>query len=169
MKRLLLIAAFFMALAPVAPANAHTTLVGSNPPTGAIISTWPHQLTLTFGEPLEIITGQEINFVTVHNAQGDDLLAGAPQVSSTVITVPVKANSVPGLVLVNYRVAAADGHVLDGEYTFSFQRSGGTTSANPTASTSHHGNKNTAVYSATTVLIVSALLAGVWIYRRRKP
>ena len=85
------------------------------------------------------------------------------------VTVPVKANSVPGLVLVNYRVAAADGHVLDGEYTFSFQRSGGTTSANPTASTSHHGNKNTAVYSATTVLIVSALLAGVWIYRRRKP
>jgi len=165
MRRILLALATIALATSIQPASAHTTLERANPAVGSIIQKWPAHFTLTFGEPLEIIRGQEINFVSVHNANGDDLTGPTPQVSSTEITVPVKSDVVPGLVLVNYRVVAADGHVLEGEYTFSFQSAGGAS----TVPVTHHSNKNTAVYSATTVLIVFSLLAGVWIYRRRKP
>ena len=166
MKRALLLIS--ISLIPMSSAFAHTTLESASPAVGAIIQTWPSDLSLTFGEPLEQIKGKELNFVTVHGADGSDLVAAAPTITSTVITVPVKANKVPGLVLVNYRVVAADGHVLDGEYTFNYQSASAAAQPISHNSISRHGNKNTAVYSATTVLIVISLLAGIWIYRRRK-
>ena len=171
-RRALLAAILLLSVIPVFPAlpvipvnmaSAHTTLESATPAVSSIIQSWPQALTLTFGEPLELIKGQKLNFVTVHGADGSDLGSGLPMVESTKITVPVKVNKVPGVVLVNYRVVAADGHVLNGEYTFNFQSA----SANNQPK-QHHGDKNTAVYSATTVLIVLSLLAGVWIYRRRK-
>jgi len=165
-RRALLAAILLLSVIPVIPVNmasAHTTLESATPAVSSIIQSWPQALTLTFGEPLELIKGQKLNFVTVHGADGSDLGSGLPMVESTKITVPVKVNKVPGVVLVNYRVVAADGHVLNGEYTFNFQSA----SANNQPK-QHHGDKNTAVSSATTVLIVLSLLAGVWIYRRRK-
>ncbi|MSW98249.1 MAG: hypothetical protein F2815_00050 [Actinobacteria bacterium] len=152
----------FLLLAPI-PAQAHTDLVSGTPENGVLVSTWPAEITLTFNEPLQVVDGKNSNAVTVHNAIAEELSAGDISVEGPTITVPVKANTTPGLVLVSYRVASADGHVVEGEYTFSF----GEVSATPVPYTVKK-NSNTAIYGASTVLIVLTGLFGIWAYRRRK-
>ena len=165
-------ASLLIAILPSA-ANAHTSLISAIPANGSVVNTWPTQLVLNFGEPLELVSGKQVNFVQVNNANAEVLNNGPIKVTATQIVVPVLSNKVQGPVLVNYRVAAADGHVVEGEYTFSLgipALSDNTSNTPVTQSTVHaHGtNKSTAVYGATTVLIVLGLLFGLWAYRKRK-
>ena len=101
--------------------------------------------------------------VTNANAQS---LEGATKVDGAVLTVAVSPNSVDGPVLVNYRIAAADGHVLDGEFSFNYKNGA---SATPyTTQQPHHGStKNFALIASSTILIVFGLLFGIFIYRRK--
>jgi methionine-rich copper-binding protein CopC len=145
------------------PAQAHTELVSSTPDNGAVITTWPTQVSLTFSEDLQNIAGKNSNVATVHNAIAEELNAGDISVVGPTITVPVSENSTPGLVLVSYRVASADGHVVEGEYTFNYGE------ANVTGTPYTVKKKsNTAIYGASTVLIVLTGLFGIWAYRRRR-
>jgi cation transport ATPase len=60
-------------------------------------------------------------------------------------------------------VASADGHVVEGEYTFNYGE------ANVTGAPYTVKKKsNTAIYGASTVLIVLTGLFGIWAYRRRR-
>jgi methionine-rich copper-binding protein CopC len=162
-KRLVLLATLiFVGLTPSA-AMAHTELVSSTPENGSVVTTWPAQVQLTFSEPLQIIAGKNSNSVTVHNSVADELNAGAISVDGPTITVPVTANAKPGLVLVSYRVASADGHVVEGEYTFNY--GSGTEVGTPYTVKK---KSNTAIYGASTVLIVLTGLFGIWAYRRRR-
>jgi len=159
---ILLVALSLMALTPNS-ASAHTELVSSSPENGAVITTWPTQVSLTFSEDLQNIAGKNSNVVTVHNAIAEELNAGDISVVGPTITVPVSENSTPGLVLVSYRVASADGHVVEGEYTFNYGE------ANVTGTPYTVKKKsNTAIYGASTVLIVLTGLFGIWAYRRRR-
>jgi len=170
MKKLFSLAAVTALIFVPSVANAHTSLTSSVPANGSVVTSWPNQIVLNFGEPLELISGKQVNFVQVTNSSAEALNDGPIKVTSNQIVVPVLPDKTPGLVLVNYRVAAADGHVVDGEYTFSFGLNDTTSNPQVTQSTVHaHGtNKNTAVYGATTVLIVLGLLFGLWAYRKRK-
>jgi methionine-rich copper-binding protein CopC len=170
MKRMILGATALLLVVTPALAQAHTSLTSAVPANGTVINAWPSQLVLNFGEPLELVSGKEVNFVQVNNANAELLNNGPIQVTSNQIVVPVLPNTVQGPVLVNYRVAAADGHVVEGEYTFSLGLTDTTSNTPVTQSTVHaHGTtKNTAVYGATTVLIVLGLLFGLWAYRKRK-
>jgi len=159
---ILLVALSLMALTPNS-ASAHTELVSSSPENGAVITTWPTQVSLTFSEDLQNIAGKNSNVVTVHNAIAEELNAGDISVVGPTITVPVSENSTPGIVLVSYRVASADGHVVEGEYTFNYGE------ANVTGTPYTVKKKsNTAIYGASTVLIVLTGLFGIWAYRRRR-
>ena len=146
-------------------ASAHTTLISSDPVHDTTIQSWPDQITLTFGEPLQVLAGAQINKVSVTNASAQSL-EGETSVDGAVLHVAVQPNTVDGPVLVNYRVAAADGHVLDGEFTFSYKND-----AVPTLYSTqqpHHGtSKNFALVATSTVLIVFGLLFGIFIYRRK--
>ena len=168
-KSLVFLGSVLLATVP-ATAQAHTSLVSAVPANDSVVNTWPTELVLNFGEPLELISGKQVNFVTVNNAKAEVLNNGPIKVSATQIVVPVLQDKVQGPVLVNYRVAAADGHVVEGEYAFSYGLVDSTSNPPVTQSTVHaHGtNKNTAVYGATTVLIVLGLLFGLWAYRKRK-
>jgi len=162
-KRLVLLATLlFVGLTPSA-AMAHTELVSSTPGNGAVVATWPSHISLTFNEDLQVIAGKNANLVTVHNAIAEELTAGDISVAGPTITVPVGANASPGLVLVSYRVASADGHVVEGEYTFNYG-SGSEVSVPYTVKQ----KSNTAIYGASTVLIVLTVLFGLWAYRRRR-
>jgi len=165
--RVLFVAAFFLAMPTIT--SAHTTLISSNPANGSTIQIWPTSLELTFAEPLQKFSAKKVNFVSVNNARSEPLNFGEILVKNNVITIPVKENLTPGLVLVNYRVAAEDGHVLNGEFAFNFRSTtpgGGLVSS--TAITSTHGSSgSTAIYGASTVLIVLTLLFGIWAYRKR--
>jgi len=157
----------FLLIAPVA--SAHTTLVSSNPLHDTTIEQWPDHFTLTFAEPLQILNGAEINKVSVTNAKVESL-EGATTVDGAVLTVAVSPNEVDGPVLVNYRVVAADGHVLDGEYAFNY-KNGVVTAPSTTQQlhqTSHGSVKNLTLIATSTTLIIIGLLFGLFAYRRKK-
>lgn len=152
-------------------ASAHTTLVSSDPAHDTTIDQWPDHFTLTFAEPLQILKGAEINKVSVTNAKVESL-EGATTVDGAVLTVAVSPNEVDGPVLVNYRVVAADGHVLDGEYAFNYKNGAVTaplTTQQPhqTSQTNHGTSKNLALIATSTTLIVIGLLFGLFAYRRK--
>jgi methionine-rich copper-binding protein CopC len=165
MKRsALLLSTLCLVLSPTL-GYAHTTLISSDPKPDSIVQSWPDHLTLTFGEPLQTLTGAEINKVSVTNASAESL-DRSTTVKGAVLTVSVAPNSAEGPVLVNYRIAAADGHVLDGEYSFSYKK--GVTVAPTSAPQSHHSSKNFAIVATSTTLIVLGLLFGIFIYRRNR-
>ena len=163
MKRCIgVLAALILTIAPVA--CAHTSLISSDPVHDTTIQQWPAHITLTFGEPLQVITGAQINQVNVTNAKAESL-EGATTVNGAVLTVKVSPNSSEGPVLVNYRVAAEDGHIFDGEYTFSYKN--GVAAAPISVPPPHHSSKNLRIVSISTVLIVAGLLFGIVVYRRK--
>ena len=165
MKKFLLASVALILAALPLTASAHTTLISSDPAHDTTIQSWPDHITLTFGEPLQVLAGAQINKVSVTNAAAESL-EGDTKVNGAVITVGVKPNTAEGPVLVNYRIAAADGHVLDGEFTFSYKKDAATTPI--TTVQPHHGtSKNFALVASSTVLIVLGLLFGIFIYRRK--
>ena len=168
MKKVLAACISLVFLAAPQIAQAHTTLISSDPIHDTTIQSWPDHITLTFGEPLQVLAGAEINKVSVTNANAQSL-EGATKVDGAVLTVAVSPNSVDGPVLVNYRIAAADGHVLDGEYSFIYKSQENSAVATPyTTQQPHHGsNKNLALIATSTILIVFGLLFGIFIYRRK--
>ena len=165
MKKVLAACISLVFLAAPQIAQAHTTLISSDPIHDTTIQSWPDHITLTFGEPLQVLAGAEINKVSVTNANAQSL-EGATKVDGAVLTVAVSPNSVDGPVNVNYRIAAADGHVLDGEFSFNYKNGA---SATPyTTQQPHHGStKNFALIATSTILIVFGLLFGIFIYRRK--
>jgi methionine-rich copper-binding protein CopC len=159
----------------VGSASAHTALASSSPENGSTITAWPTSIIMNFTEGLESIKGKAINVVTVSNANGDEVDNGTVSVENNVLTVGLKPNTVSGPVLVNYRVAASDGHVTEAEFAFTFSDTNGKgPDANPSPSTSttgtsshNHGAKShVAIYASSTILIVLTLILGFWIYRR---
>lgn len=170
--------ATLLLLLPISEATAHTTLVQANPAVDSTITAWPSELTLTFAEPLQTLSGfAHVNQVTVTNAVAQNLNSGPITVKSTTITVPLAPNTAAGPVLVTYRVVAQDGHVVDGEYAFTYGAALSTstsepTSAAPSASTdvtnAHSHSGNLGIYGGSTVAIVATLLFGIWAYRKRK-
>jgi len=165
MKRIALFLSSFLLVVSPTLAQAHTTLISSDPKPDSIVQIWPDHLTLTFGEPLQVISGVAINKVSVTNANAESL-EGSTIVKGAVLTVAVSPNTVDGPVLVNYRIAAADGHVLDGEYSFSYKK--GVAVAPSSAPQPHHSSKNFALVATSTTLIVIGLLFGIFSYRRNK-
>lgn len=172
LKTLMVAAIFSIGMAPAV--QAHTTLAASSPAPGSKIASWPAIVKLTFTDDLTTIQGKQINFLTVTNAVGDLLNIGQSVVRNNQVSTQVKSNSVKGPVLVNYRVAAQDGHIAEGEFAFTYGTGlvNDKNSASPLSSfnfstTAHHeSNQHLGIYASTTVLIVCSLLFGFWIYRR---
>jgi copper resistance protein C len=168
--------ALLVTLLPLSESRAHTTLAEANPAVDSTISSWPQRLTLTFAEPLQTLSGfEKVNQVTVTNALAQNLNDGPISVKAEMITVPLAANTAEGPVLVTYRVVAQDGHVVEGEYSFTYSH--GHSEATPVPSTTpvtssttspHSHSGNLGIYGGSTVAIVATLLFGIWAYRRRK-
>lgn len=149
-------------------ALAHTALISATPAIDSIVTSWPSQVTLIFAENLQTLTGQSINFATATNSAGIQVSLNKVSVDKNKLVLLLKPNSVAGLVLVNYRVAAQDGHVIEGEYTFTFNHGKSPASSPSSSPTLHSGDSNShlAIFASTTVLIVIALLFGWWAYRK---
>lgn len=106
-------------------AQAHDSLVGSNPAADSVVQTAPEQLVLSFSGPV-LPDGSR---VAVKNPAGGSN-AATPKVSGAIVTVPFRASG-PGVYAVTWRVTSADGHPVSGSYRFTLA---GTTSAAATTS-----------------------------------
>ena len=101
------------------PAFGHSSLVSSTPAKDAVLTEFPSEVSLTFNESLLEIGAENPNKVEVVNSMGD-LLSGAAKVSGPKISVPVQITGNDEY-RVSYRVVSADGHVIEGEYSFSVE------------------------------------------------
>lgn len=145
-------------------AEAHTELISSDPAAGSVVTTWPTEISLTFNEELQVIGNEKSNFVVVNNAVGDQISADDESLSGSTIKVSLDPNTVEGPVLVYYRVISADGHAVEGEYTFNFG------SGVVTAEGVQNKEKSKypiGIYIASALFITTSLFFGIYAYRRR--
>ena len=101
------------------PAQGHTELVSSNPAANATLTDFPADVALTFNEKLLIVGNENPNKVEVFDETGK-LLSGASVVTGEVLSAPAGING-NGVFTVKYHVAAQDGHVVEGSYSFTVE------------------------------------------------
>jgi copper transport protein len=114
-RRAVLLAAVFGALALPAQAFAHAYLVRTVPEASRTVSNRPRQVRLTYSEPVE----PRFAVVSVTDAAGEQL-AGEPQRAADdrdTLVVPIRQTR-RGWYLVYWRVVSVDGHPVRGAFTF---------------------------------------------------
>ncbi|WP_019135512.1 copper resistance CopC family protein, partial [Cellulomonas massiliensis] len=112
---LLTVALVPAALAALAlPAQAHDTLLDSDPADGTVVATAPEQVTLTFNEAvLELGTS-----VAVTGPDGERVDEGEASVTDAVVTQALRADRPAGEYTVLWRATSSDGHPITGELAF---------------------------------------------------
>jgi methionine-rich copper-binding protein CopC len=99
-----------LAVASVASAHAH--LKQSTPAEGAVVSTAPTQIVLTFNEPA-LVTSLSIQ----HDANQPEKLGPVPKDAEVTITVPTPGLK-PGKYVVTWRAISDDKHITSGQVRF---------------------------------------------------
>jgi len=133
-RRALAATALTVALVPATlaalalPAQAHDTLLDSDPADGTVVETAPDHLTLTFSESvLELGTS-----VAVTGPDGERVDEGDPAVDGAEVTQPLRDERPAGEYTVQWRATSSDGHPITGELAF---RATDPTGVMPTMST----------------------------------
>jgi len=98
------------------PASAHTALVSADPAVNSTIDILPSIVSLTFAD--ELIALGDSNSISVTDESGRELTSGKPEISGAVLSIKLDGSEVTGVIKVNYRAVAADGHVIKGDYQF---------------------------------------------------
>jgi methionine-rich copper-binding protein CopC len=111
---LLLAAIGFATTLTAGSAGAHAARVSADPADHATVSTGPAQVSATFNEDLQTTFAA----MTVVGPDGNMWTTGEPQVHGTVVSIGVRPLGPTGFYTVNYRVTSADGHVVDGSWSF---------------------------------------------------
>ncbi|MGW5386777.1 copper resistance CopC family protein [Nocardia sp. NPDC003963] len=121
-RRFALIATLLMVTlgALAGPAAAHSAVVGSDPADGASVETGPQRATITFNEPLQ----PNFPAMTVVGPDGNLWSKGEPIVDGRTLSVEVGELGPAGVYRMAFRVTSADGHVVDGERSFTLSRAG---------------------------------------------
>lgn len=111
---------FLIALASVlgisSPAAAHDDFVSSYPQANSTIDGSPDEITLTFSGELTDMEGASV--VEVLDQQGTNVAIDAPGISGTSITQHLAPEAATGVFTVRWKVISADGHPVNGEYTY---------------------------------------------------
>ena len=115
MKKIILFTVVLFGLATPA-AMAHSELVSSNPSASTSIKELPQQIELEFNE--ELLNLGSGNSISIMSPSGEDLGMGETSTDGAKITRLLNTASETGTFEVKFRVASADGHVLNGSYTF---------------------------------------------------
>ena len=162
-----LFASGLLALSLVAlPASAHTVLTSADPAVNSTVDILPSTISLIFAE--ELVSIGNSNSISVIDESGVELASGKPEVSGAVLTINLMSTGVNGLIKVNYRAVAADGHVITGDYQFTVSpKAIAATEENaPTLFARDGGSKNKIsiylIMSATLVVGGGLLLFFIW-------
>ena len=102
--------------APISVASAHTELLNTSPAANSEVLASQANISLTFGEP-PLVEGAAIVVIT---STGEMLDSPVPTLEGASLSIPWPANLVPGIVTVQWRASADDGHVLSGEFSFNY-------------------------------------------------
>ncbi len=116
MKKILFLISVFVLSSLLPSAYAHSELVSSNPSASTYIEQLPEQIELEFNE--ELLSLGSANSVSIISPSGEDLGMGETSTDGARITRLLNTTSELGIFEVKYRVASADGHILNGSFTF---------------------------------------------------
>ncbi|HVW41605.1 MAG TPA: copper resistance CopC family protein [Amycolatopsis sp.] len=130
-KALLTLALTAVAMLGMAtPALAHNVLISTDPGKGASLDAGPAKITLTFDAPVQ---GGDINQISVLGPGNTQWAEGSVEINSNVISAPVRPLGPAGTYTVGYRILSADGHPVEGDYTFTLTKAGTGTPATASA------------------------------------
>lgn len=153
------------ALANAGSATAHAALIASDPAADAALTQAPTTVSATFNEALQ----PQFAAMTVVGPDGNLWSTGEPRVQGTVLSVGVRPLGPSGTYTVNYRATSADGHVINGSWSFQLTVAG-TGTPGPSASTPPEPVSGDSIpvwpFYVAAVVIVGA--GAVWAVRRRR-
>jgi copper transport protein len=102
------------ALVGAAPAAAHASLSGTDPPQNETIASVPSEITLTFTEGVRAVSQR----IKVIGPDRSTVSTGSPTTSGTKLTIPLRGDAGKGTYLVTFRVISADSHPIGGSFVF---------------------------------------------------
>lgn len=141
----LLVAVVFTVLGTPQAAWAHNALVSTSPGDGKSLATPPSSIVLTFNEPA-IRTGTK---VLVTGPDGS-VTQGDPQLVDTTVEQGLLPELSAGEYKVAWRVTSADGHPINGEFSFDVRTgSVGKSTSTPVPTTEATGSPSPATPSQT--------------------
>lgn len=124
---LLTIATAAFLMLPATAAQAHATLQSSDPANGSVVGTVPTHIGLTFDHtPLALGS-----VIRVEDAAGTDRADGPLSIVDNHVTQALKPGAPEGKYTVAWRVATADGHAIEGTFTFTAGIANVTAAATP--------------------------------------
>ncbi|MEI7476156.1 MAG: copper resistance protein CopC [Actinomycetes bacterium] len=148
------------------PAFAHSELVSSNPSASVNIQQLPEQIELEFNEELlNLGTG---NSISIMSPSGEDLGMGDTSTEGAKITRLLNTTSETGQFQVKYRVASADGHVLNGSYIFNLTQAVVATTTNEKTNVPESGSNLLVTLGAIILGSALVLLIGLAIRSRKR-
>lgn len=107
-----------MLLALAAPAQAHDSLISSDPEDGATLETSPEAITLTFSaDVLEVSP-----LVRITDESGTELAEIVPGVEGPTATAQLEEPLPAGTHTVQWRVVSSDGHPIEGTFTLTVEQ-----------------------------------------------
>nr|WP_156812963.1 copper resistance protein CopC [Corynebacterium caspium] len=123
-------------------AEAHDSVINSDPAAEAVIAEFPRTITLEFsGEPRP-----NFNTVAISNAAtGEVLFSGQPQLNGHIVSLDLPADLTggPGEYLIGFQITSSDGHATRGKTTFTVAANPGS-EASSVASPTAAGDSTTA-------------------------
>ncbi|AFM19717.1 uncharacterized protein, copper resistance protein CopC-like protein [Mycolicibacterium chubuense NBB4] len=161
------------ALAYAGVAWAHAARIANDPAENAELQQPPARVSATFNEPMQ----SQFAAMTVVGPDGSQWADGSPAVDGAVISVAVRAGAPAGAYTVNYRATSADGHVVNGSWTYRLTGpdSAATAPSAPAATTAaapqppaaqpHSGDWPVWPFVAAAAVIVAG--GALWAVRRR--
>jgi methionine-rich copper-binding protein CopC len=158
-------------------AQAHNVVVDTSPAEDGSVRTAPEEVELVFNEKV-LGLGTSVQVV----GPDGDAHAGKASIVDQTVTQPLRTDVPAGTYTVTWRVTSADGHPIDGEFSYDVER--GTTTANADASDAADASSGDETTSASTaqansgsspmpIILGSAALvlllgAGAFANRRRR-
>jgi copper transport protein len=141
-----------------APGSAHAELVQTTPTNGQRLDTAPAQVTLVFSESVNLLDGG----ISLLNSDGVTVSTPDPTVDGHTVTWPMPRHLRNGPYVVTWRVISADGHPVEGAFSFGV---GAAARAVPGAVTAAQSTAQTAPWQVVGVRLVGylafAVVAGV--------
>lgn len=100
---------------PGGKASAHAAVESTSPTQGAIVTSAPNQVVITFSEHVQAVTSR----IQVIDPDGKKIGNGTPKVVGDQLRIPVRTDGPRGTYLVSYRVISADSHPVGGGFVYS--------------------------------------------------
>lgn len=126
-RRLLVlpVLAIVLMLLAAPAAFAHATVAATSPGDGQVVATAPHQVSVTFDEPVQLQFGA-LRVFAPSGARADTGSPGHPAGKAETVAVDLAAGQGQGTYTVAWRVVSDDSHPVQGAFTFSVGKSSAT-------------------------------------------